>query len=141
MTEMVVISSAIGRARHIEWPSQTSMASDPTHTGQSTTTSPGLLLTTADTIAFIYPKEMGYENDYLHAVFKLNLNSTSAPSYRIEDSVYDNRTWSIYFILSAVSTSNSSTGSTLQGSSLIRIKQHHRRLKQPAQHQMVLRNV
>ena len=74
-----------------------------------------LLVTNPDTISLIYPKEMGYENDYLHIIFKLNC---SANSYRIEDSVFDNKTWSIYFILSNL------TG----GSDLVRL----RRINKPS---------
>lgn len=75
---------------------------------------PALLLTTADSISLIYPKEMGYAKDFLHTIYKLNndllMNRTSGKraQYRIEDAVYDNRTWSIYFILS-----NSSSGSQI----------------------------
>lgn len=94
------------------------------------TLSPGLLLTTSDTIAFIYPKEMFYENDYLHVVLKLN----DTCRYRIEDSVYDNKTWSIYFVLSEQNANSSSSHHS--GSSLIRLKQqHHRRFKHPYQQQ------
>lgn len=64
-----------------------------------------LLLTTLDSISLVYPKEMNYENDFLHIIFKLN---NSSNNYRIEDAVYDNKSWSIYFILS-----NSSGGSEL----------------------------
>lgn len=68
-----------------------------------------LLLTTLDTISLVYPKEMNYENDFLHIVFKLNnLSKNITFNYRIEDAVYDNKTWSIYFILA-----NSSGGSEL----------------------------
>lgn len=92
------------------------------------TSNPGLLLTTADTIAFVYPKEMNYEHDYLNVIFKLNDTSR----YRIEDSVYDNKSLSVYFILSALAlpstneTTKSSNGNT-GGSHLIRLKQHRRR--------------
>ncbi|CAF1002557.1 unnamed protein product [Brachionus calyciflorus] len=68
-----------------------------------------LLLTTLDSIALIYPKEMNYENDFLHIIFKLNTNKTQ---HRIDDAVYDNKTLSIYFTLS------NSSGS----SELIRLK-------------------
>lgn len=101
----------------------------------STMTNPGLLLTTADTISFIYPKEMNYEKDYLQVVLKI-VNTTTTNRYRIEDSVYDNKTWSIYFILSnwddSKSSNNSSNTIRGSGSSLIRLKQQHRRLKQPS---------
>ena len=50
---------------------------------------------------------MGYEKDFLHIIFKLN-NKNADINYRIEDVVYDNKTSSIYFILS-----NSSAGSEL----------------------------
>jgi hypothetical protein len=75
---------------------------------------PSIMLSTSDTITFIYPSEMGYEKDYLHIIFKL-INPKSMNSneiYRIEDAVFDNKTWSIYLIIS------NSTG----GSDLIRLK-------------------
>jgi hypothetical protein len=75
-----------------------------------------LLVTNSDTISLMYPKEMGYENDYLHTIFKLNCSTSSSLTmsnlYRVEDSVFDNKTWSIYFILSNL------TG----GSEIIRLK-------------------
>lgn len=94
------------------------------------TSNPGLLLTTADTIAFVYPKEMNYEHDYLNVIFKLNDTSR----HRIEDSVYDNKSLSVYFILSTLAlpstnneTTTNSNGNSLGGSHLIRLKQHRRR--------------
>jgi hypothetical protein len=96
---------------------------------------PALLLTTSESISLIYPKEMGYAKDFLHTIYKLNnninkntnSNDTSKTArvagqndeqqqqkkqpeyfYRIEDAVYDNRTWSVYFIVS-----NSSGGSEI----------------------------
>lgn len=70
---------------------------------------PGLMLTTSDSISLIYPKELGYEKDFLHVIYKLNTNNDSNDSMlRIEDSVYDNQTWSIYCIIS-----NSSGGTEL----------------------------
>jgi hypothetical protein len=78
--------------------------------------SSALLVTNADTISLIYPKEMNYEDDYLHIIFKFNssvsFNQYLPQQYRIEDSVFDNRTWSIYFILSNL------TG----GSEILRLK-------------------
>lgn len=77
---------------------------------------PALLLTTADSISLIYPKEMGYAKDFLHTIYKLKQsdaeNKTDTMSHkkhrlRIEDAVYDNRTWSIYFILSNASAAGS----------------------------------
>lgn len=75
------------------------------------TSNPGLLLTTADTIAFVYPKEMHYEHDYLNVIFKLNNTSR----FRIEDSVYDNKSLSVYFSLSSISVSTTplTTSSTV----------------------------
>ncbi len=79
---------------------------------------PALLLTAADSISLIYPKEMGYAKDFLHTIYKLDNrvanNETNQqsrrnlkPRLRIEDAVYDNRTWSIYFILSNSSAASS----------------------------------
>jgi hypothetical protein len=75
---------------------------------------PALILTTADTISLVYPKEMGYEKDFLHIIFKLT--STPELVYRIEDAVYDTKTFSIYFILSNGSSS---------GSELVRLKREN----------------
>jgi hypothetical protein len=75
---------------------------------------PALLLTTSDSISLIYPKEMGYEKDYLHIIFRLFNKDSSMNAFKIEDAVYDNRTWSIYFIIS------NSSGS----SELFRLKRH-----------------
>ena len=67
---------------------------------------PALMLTTSDSISFVYPKEMGYEKDFLHTIYRISndfQNDTNKPSntlYRIEDAVYDNQTWSIYFVVS-----------------------------------------
>lgn len=73
---------------------------------------PALLLTTSDTISLIYPKEMGYEKDFLHMIYKINSlepgTNDSTHSLRIEDAVYDNQTWSIYCLIS-----NSSGGSEI----------------------------
>jgi hypothetical protein len=81
---------------------------------------PALMLTTSDTISLIYPKEMGYEKDFLHVIYKLNspqsqsdhssasMHNETLSYLRIEDSVYDNQTWSIYCLIS-----NSSGGSEL----------------------------
>lgn len=75
---------------------------------------PALLLTTADSISLIYPKEMGYAKDFLHTIYKLEQSdarneTTNQKKHRlrIEDAVYDNRTWSIYFILSNASAAGS----------------------------------
>jgi len=79
---------------------------------------PALLLTATDSISLIYPKEMGYAKDFLHTIYKLDNrvanNETNQqsrrnlkPRLRIEDAVYDNRTWSIYFILSNSSAASS----------------------------------
>ncbi len=75
---------------------------------------PALILTTADTISLVYPKEMGYEKDFLHIIFKLT--STPELVYRIEDAVYDTKTFSIYFILSNGSSS---------GSELVRLRREN----------------
>ena len=94
----------------------------------ATTALPSVMLSTSDTITFIYPSEMGYEKDYLHIIFKLiNSKSSSNQMYRIEDAVFDNKTWSIYLIIS------NSTG----GSDLIRLKRrqsdlyHHPQINNP----------
>lgn len=86
-------------------------------------TNTALLVTNSDTVSLIYPKEMGYENDFLHVIFKLKLTNspesgvlTSSGVHRIEDAVFDNKTWSIYFILSDL----------LGGSELIRLKKLNR---------------
>lgn len=85
------------------------------------TLAPALLVTTSDAIALVYPKEMGYIRDYTHVVYQINnpkpnsdsTNHTGKASkgparatYRIEDAVYDNTTWSIYF---AVTNSSGGT--------------------------------
>jgi hypothetical protein len=57
-----------------------------------------LLLTTSETIMFIYPREMGYEKDFFQIVFKLK-NNTKLKQFRIEDAIFDNRTWCIYFLI------------------------------------------
>lgn len=106
LIELGLISSWLDAQSASEW-------------SQSETNSlPGILLTTNQTISFFYPKEMNYENDFMHIVFKINKTSP----HRIEDCVYDNKTWSIYLIF------NSPNGS----SSLIRLKQQRRfRSNQP----------
>ena len=96
----------------------------------NTVMAPALILTTSDTISLVYPKEMGYEKDYLHIIFKLtsslvssnanSLNTIENP-YRIEDAVYDTKTFSIYFILSNGSSS---------GSELIRLRRHNKNAKE-----------
>ena len=40
--------------------------------------SPALLLTTYDTVSIVYPKEMGYEKDFLQTVYKLNQTTQEA---------------------------------------------------------------
>ena len=77
--------------------------------GETVEQANALLLTTLDSICLIYPKEMNYENDFLHIIFKLSLNKSN---YRVEDAVYDNKTWSIYFTISKIQG----------GSELIRLK-------------------
>jgi hypothetical protein len=78
----------------------------PTSREPTTEQNTALLVTNADTISLMYPREMGYETDFLHTVFKLNstavnpLTSATFSNYRVEDAVFDNKTWSIYFILS-----------------------------------------
>ena len=73
---------------------------------------PALMLTTFDSISLIYPKELGYAKDFLHTIYKIDTDNNSSKMksniLRIEDAVYDNRTWSIYFIVS-----NSSGGSEI----------------------------
>lgn len=75
---------------------------------------PALMLTTFDSISLIYPKELGYAKDFLHTIYKIDDGNSSKSNnkrrsiLRIEDAVYDNRTWSIYFIVS-----NSSGGSEI----------------------------
>ncbi len=75
-----------------------------TTTTTTLVTAPALMLTTFDTISLIYPKEMGYEKDFLHVIYKIqntNSNNNNNTSYlRIEDSIYDNKTWSIYCLIS-----------------------------------------
>lgn len=90
--------------------SETSSNSNVLKSG-GVTSNPGLLLTTADTIAFVYPKEMHYEHDYLNVIFKLNNKNTSR--YRIEDSVYDNKSLSVYFSLSSIGVTTTTTASTM----------------------------
>ena len=82
----------------------------------------GLLLATADTIAFVYPKEMSYEKDFMHMVFKLT--PASRATYRIDDAVFDNRTCSLYFVVS-----NLATG----GSDLIMLSKNHHNTQQQQQ--------
>ena len=53
-----------------------------------------LLLTSSNSISFLYSKEMGYEKDFVQTVFKINETVSKS---RIEDAVYDNITCSIYF--------------------------------------------
>ena len=84
---------------------------------------PALILTTADTISLVYPKEMGYEKDFLHIIFKLTSPSVDNV-YRIEDAVYDTKTFSIYFILSNSSSS---------GSELVRLKRENVKIPQTTQ--------
>jgi hypothetical protein len=64
-----------------------------------------IMLATPDSLTFIYPSEMGYEKDYLHIIFKL---VNAKLDYRIEEAVFDNKTWSVYLIVS-----NASGGSDL----------------------------
>ena len=107
-------------------------------TGRTLTLAPALLLTTADSISLVYPKEMGYAKDFLHTIYKINnnnrrLNEPGGPgggnhSYRIEDAVYDNRTWSIYVIVS-----NSSGGSEIVRLTHL-IPYYSRRLSKHANH-------
>jgi hypothetical protein len=33
---------------------------------------PALMLTTSDKISFVYPKEMGYEKDFMHTIYRVN---------------------------------------------------------------------
>ena len=84
---------------------------------------PALILTTADTISLVYPKEMGYEKDFLHIIFKLTSPSVEHV-YRIDDAVYDTKTFSIYFILSNSSSS---------GSELVRLKRENVKSSQATQ--------
>ncbi len=68
-------------------------------------TVPALLLTTVDSISLIYPQELDYGKDFLQTIYKINIQALNKPInqqslYRIEDAVYDNHTWSIYFIVS-----------------------------------------
>ena len=107
-------------------------------TGRTLTLAPALLLTTADSISLVYPKEMGYAKDFLHTIYKINNNNRrlnepggeggSNHSYRIEDAVYDNRTWSIYVIVS-----NSSGGSEIVRLTHL-IPYYSRRLSKHANH-------
>lgn len=88
-----------------------STTSSQTATTTTLVTAPALMLTTFDTISLIYPKEMGYEKDFLHVIYKIqnsNFNNNNNSYLRIEDSIYDNKTWSIYCLIS-----NSSGGSEI----------------------------
>lgn len=73
-------------------------------------THPALLLTTYDSVSIVYPKEMGYEKDFIQIIYKIAhydvqydviMNATNeAVPYRIEDAVYDNIDSSVYIIIS-----------------------------------------
>lgn len=84
---------------------------------------PALLLTTYDSISIVYPKEMGYEKDFLQIIYKITEQNDSLV-LRIEDAVYDQNQASIYFILSIHRISAKTSGVENLGCELIRLKQH-----------------
>jgi hypothetical protein len=92
---------------------------------QQQQSAPALLLTTYDSVSIVYPKEMGYEKDYLQVIYKLlNAQSSSSLSLsrqqkplsinRIEDAIYDSHAACVYI---AVSYANSG------GCEILRLKQ------------------
>lgn len=58
-----------------------------------------LLYSSATSIYFVYPKELGYKNDYLKQIYEICYFYDKC-KYTIGDSVFDNKTSSIYFSVS-----------------------------------------
>ena len=56
-----------------------------------------LLLTTFDSISLVYPKEMGYDKDFVQIIFRFTAHNT----VRIEDAVYDNTSCAVYFAVTS----------------------------------------
>lgn len=103
---------------------------------------PALLLTTYDSVSIVYPKEMGYEKDFLQIIFKItqttivnseqdktNNKSLTLTHLRIEDAVYDQQQSTIYLVLS-YTVENGSNG----GCEVIRLKHQHHHSSQKSEH-------
>ena len=93
-------------------------------TQQQQLQAPALLLTTYDSISIVYPKEMGYEKDFLQIIYKITEQNESIV-LRIEDAVYDQNQASIYFILSIHKINVKTLKIENYGCELIRLKQFH----------------
>jgi hypothetical protein len=89
-------------------------------TSQNQQSAPALLLTTHDSVSIVYPKEMGYEKDYLQVIYKVLGSSQTPPRKpainRVEDAVYDSHAACAYVVISYANHA---------GSEIIRLKQNN----------------